>query len=61
MTLLQQLQSNTQQIPHEITQTREETVNTLKELIKALDEIRIHEDRCTEYNPSKSLWYDIAG
>jgi hypothetical protein len=50
MTLLEQLKSNTQQLPQETTMSRAEVVNTLRQLVEELDEIRIHEDRCTEYN-----------
>jgi hypothetical protein len=50
MILLQQLKSNTQQLPHKPTMSREELVNTLRELVEELNEIGIQENRCTEHN-----------
>ena len=50
MILVQQLINNTQYAEEEITMSREQVVNTLRQLIEDLDETRIQEDRFTEAN-----------
>jgi|LauGreDrversion2_3_1035106.scaffolds.fasta_scaffold520284_1 uncharacterized protein (DUF362 family) len=55
MSLLSQLKANTQLADSEITQTQEQTVNTLCQLIKELDAVRIFEDRHAQTDREESF------